>query len=68
MGLLEILPLSMSWSFFEIYTDHRLLLTLLSATSTPPPASVERWLLDLQQFHYIVKHIPSKENSADALS
>ena len=53
---------------FEICTDHKLLITVLSAKSTPPSARIERWLLYLQQFCYVVKHLAGKENSADALS
>ena len=41
---------------------------MLSIKSTPPSARIERWLLYLQQFCYVVKHIAGKENSADALS
>ena len=53
---------------FEICTDHKPLVTVLSAKSTPPSARIERWLLYLQQFSYVVKHIAGKENPADALS
>ena len=53
---------------FEICTDHKPLITVSSAKSTPPSARIERWLLYLQQFCYVVKHIAGKENSADALS
>ena len=53
---------------FEIHTDHKALVTVLSATSKPPSARVERWLLYLQQYSYSVKHIPGKDNKADVLS
>ena len=53
---------------FELRTDHKPLLTVLGAKSTPPSARIERWLLYLQQFRYVVTHIPGKENVADALS
>lgn len=49
-------------------TDHKPLLTVLGPNSKPPSARIERWLLYLQQFEFIVTHIPGKENSADALS
>ena len=41
---------------------------MLSPKSTPPSARIERWLLYLQQFCYVIKHIAGKENSADVLS
>ncbi|XP_048584683.1 uncharacterized protein K02A2.6-like [Nematostella vectensis] len=41
---------------------------VLGPTSKPPSARIERWLLYLQQFSYVVRHISGKENSADALS
>ena len=53
---------------FEICTDHKPLVTVLSARSKPPSARIERWLLYLQQFQYELTHIPGKENAADVLS
>ena len=53
---------------FEIRTDHKPLVTVLSAKSKPPSARIERWLLYLQQFQYTLTHIPGKENAADVLS
>ena len=53
---------------FELRTDHKPLVTVLGVKSTPPSARIERWLLYLQQFRYVVTHIAGKENSADALS
>lgn len=53
---------------FEICTDHKSLVTVLSARSKPPSARIERWLLYLQQFPYELTHIPGKENAADVLS
>ena len=53
---------------FELRTDHKPLVTVLGVKSTPPSARIERWLLYLQQFRYVVTHISGKENSADALS
>ena len=53
---------------FEIRTDHKPLVTVLSAKSKPPSAIIERWLLYLQQFQYILTHIPRKDNAADVLS
>ena len=53
---------------FELCTDHKPLVTVLGIKSSPPSARIERWLLYLQQFRYVVTHISGKENSADALS
>ena len=53
---------------FELHTEHKPLVTVLGVKSTPPSARIERWLLYLQQFRYVVTHISGKENSADALS
>lgn len=53
---------------FEFHTDNKPLVTLLGIKGTPPSACIERWLLYLQQFCYVVMHISGKENYADALS
>ena len=53
---------------FEICTDHKPLVTVLSAKSKLPSARIERWLLYLQQFQYTLTHIPGKANAADVLS
>ena len=53
---------------FEVCTDHKPLVTVLSAKSKPPSARIERWLLYLQQFQYTLTHIPGKDNAADVLS
>ena len=53
---------------FEVCTDHKPLITVLSTKSTPPSARIERWLLYLQQFCYVVKHIAGVDNHADAFN
>ena len=53
---------------FEIRTDHKPLLTVLGPNSKPPSVRIERWLLYLQQFSYVVTHIQGKDNSANTLS
>ena len=53
---------------FEIRTDRKPLLTVLGPNSKPPSARIERWLLYLQQFSYVVTHIQGKDNSANTLS
>ena len=67
MGLREVLPVLYGIKF-EIRTDHKPLVTVLSAKSKPPSARIERWLLYLQQFQYTLTHIPGKDNAADVLS
>ena len=52
---------------FEIRTDHKPLVTVLSAKSKPPSARIERQLY-LQQFQHTLTHIPGKANAADVLS
>ena len=53
---------------FEIRTDYKLLVTVLSPRYKPPSARIERWLLYLQQFQYEWMHIRGKDNAADVLS
>ena len=53
---------------FQIRTDHKPLLKVLSPNSKAPSARVERWLLFLQDFKYSVVHIAGKSNYADVLS
>jgi hypothetical protein len=52
---------------FEIYTDHKPLVYLLSTTKVSP--NVMRWRLQLQEFHYSIHHCPGSQNVvADSLS
>ena len=37
---------------FEIFTDHKPLVSVLGAKSKPPSARIERWLLQFQQYSY----------------
>jgi len=53
---------------FEVRTDHKALLKVLSARANPPSARIERWILYLQQFSFKVSHISGRENLADILS
>ena len=52
---------------FELLTDHAPLQFIFSPNSKPC-ARVERWMLRLQPFTYVVKHIPGHSNIADPLS
>ena len=60
--------LYLSGNKFEIQTDHKPLLKLLSPNSKPPSARIEKWILYLQQFFYTVKHVSGKDNHAEILS
>ena len=53
---------------FEICTDHKPLITVLGPHSKPSSARIERWMLYKQQFKNSIRHIPGRENAADALS
>ena len=53
---------------FEICTYHKPVITVLGPHSKPPSAKIQRWMLYMQQFKYNIRHIPGRENAADALS
>lgn len=53
---------------FEICTDHKPLVIVLSPKSKPPSARTQRWLLYLQQYQYELTHIRGKDNAAYVLS
>ncbi|KAK6192673.1 hypothetical protein SNE40_004107 [Patella caerulea] len=52
---------------FELLTDHKPL-EFIYSTKSKPSARIERWVLRMQPYKYIVKHIPGKNNIADCLS
>jgi hypothetical protein len=52
---------------FELFTDHKPLEFIFSAKSRPC-ARVERWVLRMQSYNYVVRHIPGAKNIADSLS
>ncbi|CAC5368427.1 unnamed protein product [Mytilus coruscus] len=52
---------------FQLLTDHKPLEFIFSPKSKPC-ARVERWVLRMQTYHYVVKHIPGAKNIADSLS
>ena len=52
---------------FELLTDHKPLEAIYSSTSKPS-ARIEQWVLRLQPYHFMVKHVPGSENIADMLS
>ena len=53
---------------FEVRTDHKPLVQVLTPKYKAPSARIERWLLYLQQFRFSVTHIKGKDNYADILS
>ncbi|XP_065213313.1 uncharacterized protein K02A2.6-like [Planococcus citri] len=52
---------------FELITDHKPLEVIFGPKSKPC-ARIERWVLRLQAFDYVVKYAPGKNNIADPLS
>jgi hypothetical protein len=57
------------WLFgrkFELWTDHRPLLWLLTASDLS--GQQLRWVMALQEFSFTIRHSPGKLNNADALS
>ena len=53
---------------FHLVTDNRAL-TWLHSQSLEPKDRITRWVMDLQEFDFIVSHRPGKENlNADTLS
>lgn len=52
---------------FHILTDHKPL-EFIFLSKSKPCARVERWVLRMQIYHYVVKHISEAKNIADSLS
>lgn len=52
---------------FELETDHKPLEAIFTPTSKPP-VRVERWVLRLQSYKFVVKYRKGSENIADPLS
>ena len=50
-----------------IISDHKPLERMLTTNSNPPPR-IQRWLLRLQAYNYIIFYQPGKDNAADILS
>ena len=52
---------------FELITDHKPLEVIYGRTSKPP-ARLERWVMRLQPYRFVVKYRSGKTNIADCLS
>ena len=52
---------------FELITDHKPLEVIYGRTSKPP-ARIERWVMRLQPYRFVVKYRSGKTNIADCLS
>lgn len=54
---------------FELVIDHKPLEAIFKPTSPSGPCTrIERWVLRLQSYSFIVKYIQGKKNIADPLS
>ena len=53
---------------FTIITDHQPLIPLFNNPNSKPPLRLERWLMYLQQFDFVLEYSPGKTNGADYLS
>ena len=53
---------------FKVITDHKPLMALFNNPSSKPSARIERWLMELQQYRFIVEYCPGASNPADYAS
>ena len=53
---------------FKVITDHKPLVSLFNNPSFQPSARIERWLLELQQYHFTVEYRPDASNPANYAS
>lgn len=53
---------------FDLYTDHKPLVSILNNPKSSPSARIERLCLKIQQYSYTIKHQKGADNPADYLS
>ena len=53
---------------FKVITDHRPLETLFNNPHAKPSTRIERWLMKIQEYDFIVEYRPGKDNPADYFS
>ena len=53
---------------FKIVTDHKPLVPLFNNPHSKPTTRIERWLLKLQQYEFIMEYKPGKDNPSDFMS
>jgi hypothetical protein len=55
-------------SNFKVITDHKPLVPLFNNPYSKPTTRIERWLLKLQQYKYVIEYQPGKNNPSDFMS
>ena len=55
-------------NIFEVVTDHKPLVTIFNNPHSKPPTRIEKWILNLQEYDFIVAYEAGKFNPADYLS
>lgn len=50
---------------FIVVTDHKPLLPMFNNPTSKPPARIEKWILNLQQYRFQIQYEPGKNNPAD---
>lgn len=53
---------------FRVISDHKPLIPLFNNPVAKMPTRIERWILKLQEYTYILEYQPGKQNPADYLS
>lgn len=53
---------------FIVEADHKPLIPLFNNPNSHPRLRIERWLLYLQQFDFVLRYCPGKSNAADCFS
>jgi transposase InsO family protein len=53
---------------FTVVTDHQPLVSLFNNPESKPSARIERWLMELQRYRFIVEYQPGPSNPADYAS